>query len=165
MSCGRWSSSALNNVIVRNRGFGSDAELRLRDARLLRDLLPGVASVSPLVERFVTVAGPVRAQDTSVLGVNPAYGLVLDLEVARGRFLAPLDRRTQAPVCVLGAQLGRVLFGYRDPVGQMVRVDRSWCEVVGVLAPRSVRRAYRTDCRLARPGQRGDWRHRRGCFR
>ena len=128
----------LNNVIVRNRGFGSDAELRLRDARLLRDLLPGVTSVSPLVERFVTVAGPVGAQDTFVLGVNPEYGRVLDLEVARGRFLAPLDRRTQAPVCVLGAQLGRVLFGYREPVGQVVRFDRTWCEVVGVLAPRSV---------------------------
>ena len=128
----------LNNVIVRNRGFGNDAALRLRDARLLRDLLPGVTSVSPLVERFATVAGPVGAQDTSVLGVNPEYGRVLDLEVARGRFLAPLDRRTQAPVCVLGAQLGRVLFGYRDPVGQAVRVDRTWYEVVGVLAPRSV---------------------------
>ena len=51
---------------------------------------------------------------------------------------ARLDQRAQAPVCVLGAQPGRVLFGHRDPVGQMVRVDRTWCEVVAVLARRSV---------------------------
>ena len=128
----------LNNVIVRNRGFGSDSDLRLQDARLLRDLLPGVTAVSPLVERFVTAVGPVGAPEASLLGVAPAYGRVLDLEVARGRFLAPLDHRAEAPVCVLGARLGRVLFGYRDPIGQLVRLDRTWCEVVGVLARRSV---------------------------
>ena len=128
----------LNNVIVRNRGFGSDSDLRLEDARLLRDLLPGVIAVSPLVERFVTVVGPVGAPQASLLGVAPAYGRVLDLEVARGRFLAPLDHRAETPVCVLGARLGRVLFGYRDPIGQLVRLDRAWCEVVGVLARRSV---------------------------
>ncbi len=128
----------LNNVIVRNRGFGSDSDLRLQDAQLMRDLLPGVTAVSPLVERFVTAAGPVGAADASLLGVAPAYGQVLDLEVAHGRFLAPLDQRAEAPVCILGAQLGRVLFGYRDPIGRMVRLDGTWCEVVGVLARRSV---------------------------
>ena len=128
----------LNNVIVRSPGFGSDSDLRLQDARLLRDLLPGVTAVSPLVERFVTATGPVGAPDTSLLGVAPAYGRVLDLEVGHGRFLAPLDQRAEAPVCVLGAQLGRVLFGYRDPIGRMVRLDETWCEVVGVLARRSV---------------------------
>ena len=128
----------LNNVIVRNRGFGNDSDLRLQDARLLRDLLPGVTAVSPLVERFVTAAGPVGAPEASFLGVAATYGQVLDLEVAHGRFLAPLDHRSPAPVCVLGARLRHVLFGYRDPIGQMVRFDGTWCEVVGVLARRSV---------------------------
>ena len=36
----------LNNVIVRNRGFGDDPGLRLEDAGLLGDLLPGVAVAS-----------------------------------------------------------------------------------------------------------------------
>ena len=128
----------LNNVIVRSPGFGSDSALRFQDAGLLRDLLPGVTAVSPLVERFATAAGPVGATDASFLGVAPAYGQVLDLEVARGRFLAPLDHRAGAPVCILGAQLGRVLFGYRDPIGRMAQFDGTWCEVVGVLARRSM---------------------------
>ena len=128
----------LNNVIVRNQGFGADSELRLQDARLLRDLLPGVTSVSPLVERFVTASGLIGTHRTALVGVAPEYGTVLDLEVTSGRFLAPLDERARAPVCVLGAQLGRVLFGYRDPVGEVVRLDRIWCEVVGVLARRAI---------------------------
>ena len=127
----------LNNVIVHNRGLGED-QLRLEDAELLRDLLPQATSVSPLVERFATVTGPFGTRRALFVGVAPEYGTVLDLEVARGRFLAPLDRRLQAPVCILGAQLARVLFGYREPVGGMVRVGGIWCEVVGVLAPRSV---------------------------
>ena len=127
----------LDNVIVRNRGFRRDTNLGLQDAELLRDLLPHVVSVSPLVDRFVVASGPLGPRRTSLLGVTPEYGTVLDLEVARGRFLGPLDRRTGVPVCVLGAELERVLFGYRDPIGRHLRLDRLWCEVVGVLAPRS----------------------------
>ena len=126
----------LDNVIVRNRGFG-DERLRWEDAGLLSDLLPGVSAVSPLLDRVVTVNGPLADRRISLLGVEPAYGAVLDLTVERGRFLSTLDRRAVAPVCVLGAGLRRVLFGYRDPVGQQVRIDQGWCEVVGVLAPRS----------------------------
>ncbi len=127
----------LDNVIVRNRNFGGGAGLRLEDAGLLRELLPQVVAVSPLVDRFVVVSGPLASRRTSLLGVTPAYGTVLDLDVGRGRFLTPPDRRTAVPVCVLGARLRRVLFGYRDPIGAQVQVDRGWCEVVGVLAPRS----------------------------
>ena len=127
----------LNNVIVRGRSFGSAAGLRLADTGLLRDLLPGVVAVSPLVERGVVAAGPLGSSRTSLLGVAAEYGAVLDLVVERGRFLTALDRRAPGSVCVLGARLRRVLFGYRDPVGAQVQVDQGWCEVVGVLAARS----------------------------
>ncbi len=133
----------LDNVIVRNRGFGDG--LRLSDARLLGDLLPGVAAVSPLIERGVTAAGPLGSRRASLLGVTADYGGILDLAVDRGRFLTALDRRTGAAVCVLGAGLRRALFGYRNPLGGYVRIDGGWCEVVGVLAARATRgRAGRT---------------------
>ena len=127
----------LDNVIVRSRGLGGEAALHLEDAELLGDLLPRVVAVSPLVDRPVVASGPVAARRTSLLGVTPVYGTVLELDVEHGRFLAPFDRRAASPVCVLGARLRGELFGYRDPVGEHVRLDRAWCEVVGVLAPRS----------------------------
>ena len=134
----------LNNIILRNRGFGGGG-LRVGDVELLRDLLPRVMAVSPLVERPVVVSGPLAARRTSLIGITPAYGRVLDLTIARGRFLIPLDQRVPAPVCMLGARLGRILFGYRNPVGEAVRIDEGWCEVVGVLAARSIEgRAGRT---------------------
>ena len=127
----------LDNVIVRTRGFGGEAGLRLEDADLLGDLLPRVVAVSPLVVRPVEASGPVATRRTSLLGVTPVYGTVLELDVEHGRFLTPLDRRDASPVCVLGARLRGDLFGYRDAVGGHVQLDRAWCEVVGVLAPRS----------------------------
>ena len=127
----------LDNVIVRTRGFGGDAGLRWEDAGLLGDVLPQVVALSPLIERSVLASGPLDSRRASLLGVTPAYGRVLELDVERGRFLTTLDRRREVPVCVLGARLGRVLFGYRDPIGEQVQLDRSWCEVVGVLAARS----------------------------
>ena len=127
----------LNNVVVRSRDLGGSGGLQMDDARLLRDLLPGVVAVSPLVERFVVATAPRNARRTALLGVAPEYGVVLDLAMARGRFLGPLDRRAHAPVCVLGARLGRRLFGRQDPVGRQVRLDSTWCEVAGVLVQRS----------------------------
>ena len=127
----------LDNVIVRTRGFGGDAGLRWEDAGLLGDVLPQVVALSPLIERSVLASGPLDSRRASLLGVTPAYGRVLELDVERGRFLTTLDRRREVPVCVLGARLRRVLFGYRDPIGEQVQLDRSWCEVVGVLAARS----------------------------
>ncbi len=127
----------LNNVIVRNRSFERSTALRFEDAALLRELLPGAVAVSPLLEGGIAASGPLASRNTSMLGVTAAYGGVLDLEVRRGRFLTDLDDRATVSVCVLGARLARVLFGYHDPIGRRMQVDRGWCEVVGVLAARA----------------------------
>ena len=125
----------LNNVIVRNRGFGDDPGLRLEDAGLLGDLLPGVAVASPVVERFVVAFGPLSTHRTTLLGVAPAYRDLLDLELQRGRFLMSIDRRS-VPVCVLGNRLSRMLFASMNGVlatsptidpGQ--RIDEVWIHV------------------------------------
>ena len=127
----------LNNIIVRHRGFERSTALRFEDAALLGALLPGTVAVSPLLDRGVAASGPQGSRNTSLLGVVPAYAVVLELEISRGRFLTDLDGRAAVPVCVLGARLARVLFGYHDPVGRRMQLDRDWCEVVGVLAARA----------------------------
>ena len=83
----------LDNVIVRTRGFGGETGLRREDAGLLARLLPQVVAVSPLVERAVVASGPLVVQPASLLGVTPAYGTVLELDVDAGRFLTSLDEK------------------------------------------------------------------------
>jgi putative ABC transport system permease protein len=127
----------LDNLVARNQapggGAGTTQGLTTGDADRLPSLMPLVRTTSPLIERYLRVA---RAETTTmarVLGVRAAYQTILRLPVDRGRFLSTPDETRSAAVCVLGGSLARQLFGYRDPVGERVRIGTQYFEVVGVL--------------------------------
>jgi putative ABC transport system permease protein len=135
----------LDNIVVRNRGLpaGQDPNRTSRglvasDAEKIARLVPLVARVAPLCERYLQVSGPVgHKRFMRVLGTQPEHAQILRLSISRGRPLNALDGSQQARVCVLGAQLGRALFGYREAVGGAVRIDNEWYTVVGLLADRA----------------------------
>ncbi len=75
----------------------------------------------------------------------------MTIELAEGRFFDERDGRDYAQVAVIGSRLRRDLFGAGPALGQLIKVDDVWLEVVGVLAHR--------------PGRRpGDRRRRRRVF-
>ncbi len=53
--------------------------------------------------------------------------------LAVGRFFTPAEVLEKAPVCVIGWQTAIDLFGGDDPIGQTIRVNRSRCEVIGLI--------------------------------
>jgi putative ABC transport system permease protein len=53
--------------------------------------------------------------------------------LAEGRFFTPAEVLEKAPVCVIGWQTAIDLFGGDDPIGQTIRVNRSRCEVIGLI--------------------------------
>ena len=69
-----------------------------------------------------------------IVGVNASYQTILRLDLQRGRFFSAADERKVGRVCVLGGTLARALFGYDNPVGQRIRVEDGYYEVVGVLS-------------------------------
>jgi len=134
----------LDNIVARNRGLTlgdgpsrSSRGLTTGDAERLRLLVPLASAVTPLAERFAAVSGPAGRRTSLLLGIVPEYRDVLKLDVSRGRFLAALDLQSPTQVCVLGGLLSRALFGFRDPLGESVRIESKWYRVVGVLADRS----------------------------
>jgi putative ABC transport system permease protein len=135
----------LDNLVARNRVLGvsggsppPSAGLTMGDAERLPALVPLLRAAAPLVERWPTLSVGGRGQRMAqVVGVSEAYQDVLRLQVARGRFLGPLDLRSRARVCVLGSVLSRAVFGFRDPLGESVKLDQDWYRVVGVLADRA----------------------------
>ena len=135
----------LDNVVVHRRGLpGADrvfqvesSGLTLGDVDRLRRQIPLVEAVSPVAVRYEQISGPVRTRPAVLLGTNAGYRDILSLDMGRGRFIVPRDDETAARVTVLGASLTQSLFGYRDPVGQLVRVGPTSFRVVGVLAERA----------------------------
>ena len=135
----------LRNVLVRAKTFKED-ELReirqkslgvsTRDAAAIAEAVPGVEMVAPRIRidpyKVISPAG--KSEGTSVFGVTPRHAVLANLTLAEGRFLDPLDESTHAQVCVIGSGVRRDLFGYSPAVGQLVKIDDVWLEVVGVLA-------------------------------
>lgn len=130
----------LDNLVLRNRGFtaaemaaGRRIGLRAGDAEKIASAVPLVKAASPLVQRYVPVAHAGKRQMALVLGVGASYPAILRLQLDHGRLLAPVDEQQNSRVCVLGAGLAKLLFGFRDPVGESVQVQAEHYQVVGVL--------------------------------
>jgi putative ABC transport system permease protein len=109
--------------------------------------VPLARTSSPLVERYLRLARGDRSAMAKVIGARAAYQSILRLELERGRFVAAVDEQSAAAVCVLGQSLARQLFGYRNPVGDTIRIGTQACLVIGVLRGR--RAAARVPAALA----------------
>lgn len=136
----------LRNVLVRDVAKSEDElnEIRrkslgvsLRDASVIQDGIPGVEVASPKLEVDVyKVMAPGARTGASVLGVSAVYADLAGLTVDRGRFLDPIDELQHAQVAVIGAAVRRDLFGAGAAIGQHLKINDVWFEVVGVLEDR-----------------------------
>jgi putative ABC transport system permease protein len=135
----------LRNVLVRAKTFRDDElkEIRrkspgvsARDAAAIAEAVPGVRLVAPRlrIDPYKVLSPGGRAANVAVFGVSPAQAELSHLVLAEGRFIDPLDEREHAQVCVIGPAVRHDLFGYGLALGQRVKVNDLWLEVVGVLA-------------------------------
>jgi putative ABC transport system permease protein len=112
------------------------SNLSHRDVEALRRTR-GVLAVAPIMFVGGTVyRGDRPAEICLPLGTTPEFGRIRRLKVKAGRFLAAADE--DQFVCVLGSGIARDLFKDEDPVGQVVKINRFPCRVIGVVEPRAV---------------------------
>jgi putative ABC transport system permease protein len=141
-------SMGLRNLLVQSREFDQETLREIReksvglsrsDVRAMRETLPSVVEVSE-EKRVKTWAlfSFEAASDAQVLAVTPSYFELASLQVADGRVFDEESNRRFEPVAVLGAQAARSLFPDGDPVGQRIKVNHLWLEVVGVLQDRDL---------------------------
>lgn len=108
-------------------------DLTLEDAAALTrsDLVLRVAPLN-IGELSATRGG--RERQVPVLGTTNFFLQVHHLELAQGSFLPEEDWRIARPVCVIGANVRRELFGPEPAVGELLRLGGYRCRVIGVLA-------------------------------
>jgi putative ABC transport system permease protein len=117
-------------------GIGSVQTLTLDDAIAIRDQIPTVARLTPVVRgRAQVVAGNLN-WNTSVEGGNEDYVVVRSWLITDGANFTARDVLVADKVCLLGATVAQNLFAGEDPVGQVIRVKNLPFRVVGVLAPK-----------------------------
>jgi putative ABC transport system permease protein len=131
-------------IFVRPQGPGENVtqeEMRRRRALNEREIsalqrqCPAVEQVAPLQPLFGTVIKyeGESVQGAQLVGATPAYEVVHDLAVQRGRFLVDADVNRTTRVAVIGLSVAETLFPYVDPVGKVLNIDGRRFEVVGVL--------------------------------
>ncbi|HQT31728.1 MAG TPA: ABC transporter permease [Thiobacillus sp.] len=112
---------------------GMAPTLTFSDADAIRGLgdIVAAAPVSPGTAQLIY--GGLN-WNTSVYGTTPDYAVVRDWPMESGGFFSEADVRSGARVAVIGAVVGRELFGDEDPIGKIIRIRQAPFEVIGVLA-------------------------------
>ena len=138
----------LRNLIVRAKPQDTESlrEIRLRslgltraDAKAALAVVPGAEAVAAEKEiRTHQVYSDVGSGDVQASAVDPTYFELASLKLASGRALSEDDESSLAAVAVLGYQAARTLFPDSEALGQLVKINHAWFEVVGVLADRDL---------------------------
>lgn len=81
---------------------------------------------------------PLPGAKLDVYGVTPNYRQVLGIKLRSGRSFSPREDHLGRPVCVLGEDLASTWYGSPEKaIGSMIRIERAWFTVIGVLAGRT----------------------------
>ena len=138
----------LHNLIARAKVQDPESlkEVRLRSLGLTRAdalaalaVVPGAEQVAAEKEiRTHQVYSDHGSGDVQASAVSPQYFELASLKLAEGRALAEADEERLAAVAVLGFQAAHSLFPKGGAVGQLVKINHAWFEVVGVLADRDL---------------------------
>ena len=109
--------------------------LTLEDALALEDPLfaPSVVGVAPELRNSGTAVAGRNNTNTQIVGVTPPYREVRNFPLASGQFITHGHVDQISQVAVLGSEVAQTLYGFRDPVGQALRLNGRQFQVVGVL--------------------------------
>jgi putative ABC transport system permease protein len=87
-------------------------------------------------DRMVLSYNGKQAKDIELMGTEPSYFDIKNVEIATGRIFTPQEVRAGLPVIVLGSELGEKLFAGLDPLGKDVTIAGLPYRVIGVAKKR-----------------------------
>lgn len=144
----KYQDLGVSNIIIRDKDL-TDSELEeirmkfsqglsLKDAEMIREIVPGVLDVAPQSETKLDAQYGDKTSKVTVIGITPSIVKILNYNLDKGGFIGENQYNEQMKVCVLGANAARELLGYDDPLGQNVKLGDQWFEVIGVLQPKAL---------------------------
>ena len=139
----KYQDLGVNNIIIREKKL-SETELEevrakfsqglsITDANTIIEIVPGVVKIASQAEINTEVRYTDKTVKSTVIGVTPNYLEMMNYKIRQGDFIKNNHYSQKLKVCILGAGVAGSLFGYEDPVGNMVKVEDQWLEVIGVL--------------------------------
>ena len=116
-------------------GGGSGApSFKEADGQAILDQIGGVAAVAPEGRSAATVVANGKNWSTSVIGSNNEWLTVGNWKLAAGREFSEAELQAGAAVCLIGSTLQRELFASKDALGELLRIKKFSCTIIGQLA-------------------------------
>lgn len=104
------------------------------DAEAIFAQVNGLAAVAPVSSTSLSTIYRQNAHNTGIVGTLPEYFSINNWRIQQGRFFTSEDVRQGSAVCVVGQTVVTNLFAGENPLGQKIRIGKSACEIIGVLA-------------------------------
>ncbi|MCI5106851.1 MAG: ABC transporter permease, partial [Pseudomonadales bacterium] len=120
-----------------NQGFGPPQAivygLTEGDIRSIQATIPGVTNViaSRIVKKNVWNLG--RSMNTDIVGTSVDYPVSRNYNLRAGRFFSQSELRDHANVVVLSDEVSQQLFPIDNPLGQSLRIDGDYYNIVGIM--------------------------------
>jgi putative ABC transport system permease protein len=70
--------------------------------------------------------------DIYIMGVTPNVIDITDIDIATGRSFNESDDESHRAICIIGPDVADILFGGRDPLDKMIKIDDYYLRVVGI---------------------------------
>ncbi|MFC2090954.1 ABC transporter permease [Bacteroidota bacterium] len=106
--------------------------LNLQDVEAIKEVLPTVKQVSPVIAINSYVVQNGKRQSSKLLGVSNEFFNLFDLNLDQGNYFNDYQEENGIPICVIGANIRNKFFTKEDPVGNYIKVANVWLRIVGV---------------------------------
>lgn len=112
---------------------GTTTRISVEDAEFIKDQVPAVRYTSANVNGRGQVTYQNKNWSTQITGSSPSYSKIRAMEPQVGRFFNESDNLKRARVAVVGVTVIKELFGNKNPLGEMIKINRVNFQVIGVL--------------------------------
>lgn len=137
---------------------GTRIRITLEDANVIKRDVVGIQDVSPNVTGRGQVTFLNKNWNTSIAGVSPSYANMRTSVPDYGRFFSDDEVSQRALVAVIGRTVARELFGEKNPIGSMIKINKINFLVIGLLPEKGASGPQDQDDRILIPVQTGMYR-------
>jgi macrolide transport system ATP-binding/permease protein len=115
------------------QGVGNTTRITVEDVGAIVSQIPDVKAVSPQVNSTGQVVFQDKNWNTRIMGVGADYQTIRNAKPEHGRFFLEEENKARARVAVIGMTLVRELFGTKNPIGEMIKINKVNFQVIGIL--------------------------------
>jgi len=133
-------SSSQSSSNEKNKGKFSPG-LSLKDAESIREMIPTVQKVSPVVIYEADVIRNAVRYTTKISGVAPDFFELFNIDLQQGEMFNTEQLKEGKAVCIIGSTIQSKFFPSGSAIGQDIKCGRLWLRVIGVLRKKEINQA------------------------